>query len=84
MQIMRNTICGLCGIGGVLPPEDTIAPSNEIEFFNGGAIITYDVRITTTDIPEENVGCSNIFQMHLPVPVPVIFLERTLGDGFVA
>lgn len=56
MGIMRNTICALCGIGSILPPQDTTAPSNEIEFFNGGAIITYDVRITTTEVIKDVIS----------------------------
>lgn len=61
MKTMRNTVYGLCGIGGVLPPQDTTTPSNEIEFLNGGAIMIYDVRVTETNIHEsvcETVGYS--------------------------
>lgn len=83
METMRNTICALCGIGSVLPPQDTTAPSKEIEFSNGGAIITYDVRITTNDVPRigrETVSCSILFQIKLPLPE--IFLEATDADTF--
>lgn len=49
IDMMRNTICGICGIGGMLPPSDMMDGGNEIEFSHGGATVIFDIMITATE-----------------------------------